>query len=100
MISGNPVAAETSVTGTPASRSTRAVPPVDISSNDRSSSDRANSTMPCLSETLSSARRCAVIAPSVADEIVTLQLLAQRAAIDAENLRCAALVALRVAQNG
>src|SRR5690606_3600327 len=100
MISGKPVTAETSVTGMPASRSARAVPPVEISSNDRSRSDRANSTMPCLSETLSRARRCAVIAPSITDEIVCLQLLAQRAAIDAENLRRAALIALRVAHDG
>src|SRR5690606_1259017 len=99
MISGKPVTAETSVTGSPASRSARAVPPVEISSNDKSSNALANSTIPVLSETLSSARRFDCIATSIADELVALQLLAQSAAIDAENLGGAALIAVGICQD-
>ena len=54
---GKPVTAATSVTGRPASRSARAVPPVDTSSNPRATRPRPKSARPALSETDSSARR-------------------------------------------
>src|SRR5690606_19105464 len=77
-----------------------AVPPVEISSNDRPSNALANSTIPVLSETLSSARRFGcIVKVSIADELVALQLLAQSAAIDAENLGRTALIAPRVIQD-
>ena len=56
MISGKPVRSETSRTGTPASDSSPAVPPVETSSIPSSARPRANSTIPVLSETESSAR--------------------------------------------
>ncbi len=56
-ISGEPVTAATSVTGRPASRSARAVPPVDTSSKPWPTRPRPSSTSPVLSETDSSARR-------------------------------------------
>ncbi len=52
MISGEPVYSETSVRRTPASRSVRAVPPVDRISTPIIERPRANSTMPVLSVTL------------------------------------------------
>jgi len=55
IISGWPVTSATSVTGSPASCRARAVPPVESSVQPRSSSARASSTTPVLSETLSSA---------------------------------------------
>src|SRR3954447_824432 len=55
-ISGNPVKSLTSRTDTPASRSVRAVPPVDRSSIPSRASRRPSSTSPVLSETESSAR--------------------------------------------
>ena len=57
MISGKPVTSATSVTSRPASRSAVAVPPVDSSWTRRAARRLARSTTPCLSETLSSARR-------------------------------------------
>ena len=56
-ISGKPVTAETSVTGSPASRRARAVPPVLTSSQPRTTRPRPSSTRPVLSWTESSARR-------------------------------------------
>ncbi len=56
-ISGKPVTAATSVTGRPASRSARAVPPVDTSSKPARARPAANAASPVLSETDSSARR-------------------------------------------
>ena len=56
-ISGKPVTAATSVTGRPASRSARAVPPVLTSSKPRATRPRPRSARPALSETESSARR-------------------------------------------
>ena len=92
MISGKPVSVETSATGTPAAASRRAVPPVDTSSTPNSCSARANASIPCLSDTLSSARRILPSAATAArrlrrlrDEAVGAKLLAQGAAIDAEN---------------
>ena len=54
-ISGNPVMSATSVTGRPLSASSLAVPPVDSSAMPKPCSARANSTIPVLSETESSA---------------------------------------------
>ena len=63
-ISGAPVTAATSVTGSPASRRARAVPPVETSRNPRATRPRPKSTSPALSETDSSARRGTGIAAS------------------------------------
>src|SRR3954453_4568045 len=57
MISGNPVKSSIARTFRPASSSEEAVPPVETSSTPRSASPCANSTIPRLSETDSSARR-------------------------------------------
>src|SRR5579862_1771046 len=57
MISGKPVRSSTERTCRPADASSRAVPPVETSSTPSSARPRANSTMPRLSETESSARR-------------------------------------------
>ena len=57
MISGCPVTSLTSVTSRPASRSVRAVPPVEMSCTPSAASPRARSTSPVLSDTDSSARR-------------------------------------------
>src|SRR5450755_501905 len=56
MISGNPVKSEIARSGTPASLSALAVPPVETISIPSSTSPRANSTTPVLSDTDSSAR--------------------------------------------
>ena len=48
---------DTSVTETPAAASTRAVPPVESTSQPRSASALPNSAIPVLSDTLSSALR-------------------------------------------
>jgi hypothetical protein len=56
-ISGKPVTAATSVTGSPAARNARAVPPVETSSKPRRTSPAPNSVRPVLSETERSARR-------------------------------------------
>src|ERR1035441_1178621 len=56
-ISGNPVTSLTSATGMPASRSRRAVPPVEISSAPMAARPEANSMMPVLSVTLSSTQQ-------------------------------------------
>ena len=57
MISGKPVKSSMARTSSPASRSSWAVPPVEISSMPSSARPRAKSTMPRLSDTDSSARR-------------------------------------------
>ena len=54
---GKPVTLDTSTTGSPASASTLAVPPVEISSMPSETSFVAKGTRPVLSETESSARR-------------------------------------------
>src|SRR5579875_3586183 len=56
MISGKPVSSDTSRTGTDAAASSRAVPPVEMISTPSSTSPRAKSTIPVLSDTDSSAR--------------------------------------------
>ena len=56
-ISGKPVTAATSVTGSPASRRARAVPPVQTSSNPRATRPAPSSARPALSDTDRSARR-------------------------------------------
>src|SRR4051794_6175808 len=57
MISGKPVKSSIAQTSSPASRSSCAVPPVEISSMPSSARPRAKSTIPRLSETDSRARR-------------------------------------------
>src|SRR5579871_6358877 len=95
MISGKPVCAATSLTATPWLSRSLAVPPVERISTPRSFSARANSTIPVLSETLSSARRTGVSTSLLVDAKL-FEFLAQGAAIDAENDGGAALVALDV----
>ena len=56
MISGKPVKSPIDLTGTPASLSSRAVPPVETISTPSSVRPRAKSTIPRLSETDNSAR--------------------------------------------
>src|SRR5262245_12295137 len=55
IISGKPVMSDTPATGSPASVSARAVPPVDTSSKPRATSPRPRSTMRVLLDTLSNA---------------------------------------------
>src|SRR5688572_8848040 len=100
MISGKPVTAETSVTARPALPIARAVPPVEISSKPSAASSRASSTMPVLSDAESNARRAFGLAISSGGQSVFAQLLAQGPAIDAEDRRRAALVAVRVVHDG
>src|SRR5688500_12860355 len=57
MISGKPVKSSIARTSSPASVSSRAVPPVDTSSTPSPASPRAKSATPRLSDTDSSARR-------------------------------------------
>src|ERR1700689_62809 len=87
----------------PFSASSCALPPVERISMLRRASERASSIRPVLSETESSARRTGTIgaraAPSGAPKSELLQLLAQRAAVDAQDHRCAALVALCVVEH-
>src|SRR5580693_163796 len=100
MISGKPVCSATSLTVIPWLTKSLAVPPVDNSSMPRSFSSRANSTMPVLSETLSSARRTGVSTGAYLLAYAELfELLAQGAAIDPEYGRCPALIALYVAHH-
>src|ERR1044071_2223943 len=56
IISGKPGTSDIPMTGSPASASALAVPPVDTSSHFLSDRTRANGTRPVLSETLSNAR--------------------------------------------
>src|SRR5688572_5958348 len=100
MISGNPVRDDTSVTGRPAPAIARAVPPVESSEKPRVASSRASSTMPDLSETESNARRAFSRVIWSGSESVLAQLLAQRAAVDAEDGRRTALVAVGVVHHG
>ena len=99
MISGNPVCSATSLTEMPWRTKSLAVPPVDRSSMPRSFSSRANSTIPVLSETLSSARRTGVSNVYLLADPELFELFAQGAAIDAENRRSAALIALNMAHH-
>src|SRR6202521_6083952 len=99
MISGKPVYSATSLTATPWRVNSLAVPPVDSSSMPRSFSSRANSTIPVLSETLSSARRTGVSNVFLLADPELFEFFAQGAAIDAENRRGAALIALDVAHH-
>src|SRR5688572_5572533 len=103
MISGKPVWLETSLTAIPAPASSFAVPPVERISTWRSASARAKSTSPVLSETERSARRTRIStrAPcgSAVRQAELAQFLAQRAAVDAENVCGAALVAVRVVEH-
>src|SRR5262245_8596767 len=89
-ISGKPVTCATSVTGSPASASSLAVPPVDTSATPRWCSARAKSTTPVLSDTEINAR---VIDRSL-QEFVVAQLASQRVAVDAEPVGGLALVAV------
>src|SRR5947208_13048297 len=91
-ISGKPVTSATSVTGSPASASSLAVPPVDSSLTPAPCSSRANSTMPVLSETES--RAC--MESSLFGELVFDELAAQRVSVDAQPFRGLALVAVGV----
>src|SRR4029079_12924626 len=99
MISGKPVYVDTSMTGMPASVSARAVPPVLRISTLRATSARANSTSPVLSETYSRARRI-VTSINSGREAELAHLLAQGAAVDAENRGGTALVAGRIIEHG
>src|SRR3982751_2954043 len=92
IISGKPVKSPTSVTTTPFSLSSCAVPPVDRISTPSGRSALANSTTPVLSETLMRAR--VTLMGSI--EPVLLQLLPERVAVHAEELGGARLVALRL----
>src|SRR5512132_3575727 len=84
-----------SVTAMPASARSRAVPPVDRSAMPHAASPRANSTMPDLSETDSSA--CATFTGS--DQLVFGELGAQRVAVQPEHLRGVRLIAVRSIEN-
>src|ERR1700679_2414627 len=96
MISGKPVCSATSFTEMPCCTRSCAVPPVESSSMPRSFSARANSTIPVLSETLSSARRTGVSNVSLLADPELSEFLAQGSAIDAEDGRGAALVSVHV----
>src|SRR6185312_2785099 len=104
MISGKPVYEDTSRTGSPCSASSFAVPPVESISTRRFASPRARSRSPVLSETESSARRTPIHGESAtkhsARETVQPKLLAERAAIDPENVRRTDLIALGVGEHG
>src|SRR5687767_8492224 len=91
-ISGKPVWSATSVTASPASASSWAVPPVDSSPMPSAASSRASATMPVLSDTEISA----CIAALSLDQLVLEQLAPQRVAVDAEPLGGATLVAFGV----
>src|SRR5277367_5666453 len=97
MISGKPVCSATSFTEMPCCTRSCAVPPVESSSMPRSLRARANSTIPVLSETLSSARRTGVSNVSLLADPELFEFLAQGAPVDAEDRGSAALVSLRVA---
>src|SRR3954453_11824701 len=112
-ISGKPVYAPMSVTGTPAARSMPAVPPVDRISISKVSNARARSSTPVLLETLISARRMDGIVQDGWDEkvpraahrtqpsldAVTLDLLAQGVAVEAEQLGGDGLIAADFVQH-
>src|SRR6185312_3086484 len=98
MISGKPVWAETSRTGTPLAASSFAVPPVESISMLRFASARASSTMPVLSDTERSARRT-VNTLGASRQAQFLQLLAQGPAVDSQNAGGAALVTFRIVQH-
>src|SRR5947209_6323496 len=96
-ISGKPVCVATSVTASPASASSLAVPPVESRSMPSALSSRASSTTPVLSETeisacIASSRGCRGEAPSL-DQLVLDELAPQGVAVDAEPFGGTALVA-------
>src|SRR6185437_11871781 len=110
MISGKPVSSLISRTGTPASRSVFALPPVETNSTPSACNAWPRSAMPLFSETLSSARRTGITEEFLAGDARTIwsvrsgqsvrkQLLAQGGAIDAERFGRAALVAAAPAQH-
>src|ERR1700722_12917235 len=112
IISGKPVYSATSITVSAASRSSRAVPPVERISTPRAASARASSATPLLSDTEISARRtgCSMkrrsprlvqggVAVGSAGDAVQPQLLAQGAAVDAENISGPHLVAFGVVEH-
>src|SRR3954449_9527813 len=102
-----------SVTGTPAARSMAAVPPVDRISISNVISARASSSTPVLFETLISARRMNGVVFDAWDEklplaahatqpsldTVTLDLLAQGVAVEAEQLGRDGLIAADFVQH-
>src|SRR5713226_6170091 len=92
IISGKPVWSATSVTTTPLSFRSWAVPPVERICTPWVSSALANSTTPALSETLMRAR----LILSILIQPVLLQLLPERVAVEPEELGGAGLVALRL----
>src|SRR5450631_4522437 len=109
IISGKPVCSATSVTTTPFSLRSWAVPPVERICTPCVSSARASSTTPVLSETLMRARLIFVIGRPREDggpawipvctgmtsvQPVLLELLAQRIAVHPQELRGARLVAV------
>ena len=73
MISGKPVRSVIERTGTPASSSWRAVPPVETISIPSSARPRANSTIPVLSETDSRARVTCVSADAASNALEGLR---------------------------
>src|SRR5438477_3639871 len=91
----------------PSVRSSSAVPPVERISTPSWSSARAKAATPVLSETLMSARLIAAIVSFAGPaavrgrsvELVLLEFLAQRVAVDSKKLRRATLVALDVAHH-
>src|SRR6185369_3206910 len=96
-ISGKPVCAETSVTGTRSFSRSFAVPPVERIWMPRAASALQSSTTPDLSETLTSARWTFTLPPSRLDPQL-LDFLAQGIAVDAEHRCGGALVARRLAE--
>src|SRR6185437_17052290 len=102
IISGKPVNSETSVTTTPFSLRSCAVPPVERISTPWVRSALAKSTSPVLSEALRSARRILMgdISRSPRSralvEAVLLQFFPQRVPVEAQELGGARLVALRL----
>src|SRR4051812_37485575 len=92
IISGKPVKSATSVTTTPFSLSSCAVPPVERISMPSGSSALASSTTPVLSETLM--RALWTLMPLI--QAVLLELLAQGVAVHPEQFRGARLVAMRL----
>src|SRR5262245_59543137 len=83
----------------PASVSARAVPPVLRISTFRATSARAKSISPVLSETDSRALRIVTSKEDSARQAELAKLLAQRAPVDAENGRRAALVARGIVEH-
>src|SRR5437764_15371705 len=81
-----------SVTGTPASASALAVPPVERSLMPRAARPRASATMPVLSDTDSSA--CVIGSAVTSDQAIFVELRPQRVAVHAEHVGGVRLIAL------